>query len=278
MKFFPSDWKHDTRCLTPLTRGIWIDLLCTVWPTGTKTLPQQNWLRELSVTEDELAFALHELQAFKVANITISNGDVTVISRRMQRDNNTRELTRKRVNKLRGNANVTRSVTAMKRVEVRSQKSEVRDQKSETRGQKLEARSQKSDKRKTKKIPSGAVKEIAPAVHGIETWNRYMDAYVLRYGVMPVRNLHVNSQLLQLVKRLGSDDAPLVAGWYVQHNKPLYVANRHPTNLLLRDAEGLRTQWATGVKATTGEARNLELQDDAQAQVQRVEAMLKGGL
>lgn len=102
------------------------------------------------------------------------------------------------------------------------------------------------------------------------TWESYAEAYVSRYGAAPVRNAKVNGTLARLIERLGESEAPQVAAFYVSHNKPFYVQARHPTELLLRDAEGLRTEWATGVKATTGEARNAERRDDALAQIERV--------
>jgi hypothetical protein len=115
-------------------------------------------------------------------------------------------------------------------------------------------------------------------VNGVETWKAYSEAYRGRYHVEPVRNQQTNSHLKNLVKRIGGDEAPALAAFFLTHNDPFYVKARHPTSLLLRDCEGLRTQWATGTKATTGEARNIEKQDDAREQVKRVEAMLKGGL
>lgn len=115
-----------------------------------------------------------------------------------------------------------------------------------------------------------------PLVNGAATWDAYQSAYRARYHVEPVRNQQVNSHLKQLVARLGSEDAPRVAAFYLTHNKPFYVSARHSTNLLLRDAEGLRTEWATGIKATTGEAKQAEVQDDARAQIDRVRAKLEG--
>lgn len=106
------------------------------------------------------------------------------------------------------------------------------------------------------------------------TWRTYSDAYRSRYGADPIRNASVNGILSRLVDRLGADVAPQVAAFYVQHNNPFYVGKRHPVNLLLADCEGLHTQWVTGVKATTGEARNVERRDDAQAQIARVKAMM----
>lgn len=120
------------------------------------------------------------------------------------------------------------------------------------------------------------LKSIAHAGNGVATWQSYASSYRLRYGVDPVRNTAVNSQLKKLVDRLGSDEAPQVAAFYLTHNKPLYVSARHPTNLLLRDAEGLRTEWATGIKSTTLEARSAEVVDAAQEQVNRVRRLMKG--
>lgn len=92
----------------------------------------------------------------------------------------------------------------------------------------------------------------------VETWNAYSDAYQRRYGVQPVRNAKVNGQLAVFVTRLGAEDAPLVARFYLTHNGAFYVRSKHSTNLLLQDAEGLRTEWATGRKVTDTEARNAD--------------------
>ena len=115
-----------------------------------------------------------------------------------------------------------------------------------------------------------------PIVNGAATWDAYQSAYRARYHVEPVRNQQVNSHLKQLVARLGVEDAPRVASFYLTHNKPFYVSARHSTNLLLRDAEGLRTEWATGVKSTTLEAQSAETVDAAQEQIKRVGKLLEG--
>ncbi len=108
------------------------------------------------------------------------------------------------------------------------------------------------------------------------TWDAYASAYHARYGAAPVRNAKVNGTLSRLVDRLGAEEAPQVAAFYLTHNKPFYVSSRHSTDLLLRDAEGLRTEWATGVKSTTSEAKNAERKDDAMEQIKRVKAMMGG--
>jgi outer membrane murein-binding lipoprotein Lpp len=89
-----------------------------------------------------------------------------------------------------------------------------------------------------------------------ETWNRYAAAYERRYRVSPTRNGTVNSQLSNLVKRIGAEDAPAVAEFYVlKCSQPFYVRSCHPIGALLKDAEGLRTQWARGRTVTHEEAR-----------------------
>lgn len=128
-------------------------------------------------------------------------------------------------------------------------------------------------KEERKELPRARKAARAVPVTGAETWDRYAESYRSRYGVDPVRNARVNSQLAQLVTRLGQEEAPQVAGWYLSHNRPLYVQARHPVALLLRDAEGLHTEWRTGVKATTLEARSAEQRDNVVEQLKRVRAM-----
>lgn len=69
-----------------------------------------------------------------------------------------------------------------------------------------------------------------------------------------MRNASVNAHLAQVVGKLGGDEAPAVAAHFVGSQNGLYVAAMHPTNLLLRDAEKLRTEWATGRGMTRTQA------------------------
>lgn len=88
-------------------------------------------------------------------------------------------------------------------------------------------------------------------------WAAYSEAYDARYGQQPVRNASVNGILAQLVARLGAE-APDVARFYVGHNKSFYVSCNHAVNALLKDAEGLRTQWATGRQVTHTQAHQAD--------------------
>ena len=99
------------------------------------------------------------------------------------------------------------------------------------------------------------VKTLEDAQAVSDLWQAYSSAYSARYGVIPVRNAKVNSELAGLLKRIGHDEAPKVAAFYLTHARALYLSAKHPTNLLLRDAEGLRTEWATGRRVTETSAK-----------------------
>lgn len=88
--------------------------------------------------------------------------------------------------------------------------------------------------------PRGAVAATGPL------WTAYSEAYRARYLADPVRNAKVNGQLSSLLGRLGAEEAPKVAAFYVRHEEAGYVRCMHSVDMLLKDAEKLRTQWATG--------------------------------
>ncbi len=90
-----------------------------------------------------------------------------------------------------------------------------------------------------------------------EIWTAYAQAYASRYGVPPVRNPKINGQITQLLARLGAE-AKHVAGFYLQHNARRYVECKHPVGMLLKDAEGLRTEWATKTTITETQARRAD--------------------
>lgn len=98
---------------------------------------------------------------------------------------------------------------------------------------------------------SAKPKEPAPSA---ATWEAYASAYEVRYGEPPVRNATVNGQVAQFIGRVGAQEAPSVARFYVNHQRQDYVRSMHPVGLLLRDAEALRTAWATGRQVTNTSA------------------------
>jgi hypothetical protein len=100
---------------------------------------------------------------------------------------------------------------------------------------------------------------------------RYAEAYRSKYTTDPVMNARVYGQLSQLVKRIGAVSAPEVAAFYVRHNDQLYIRSRHPVGLLLRDCEGLHTQWVTGKSVTSSQARKI---DETQGRVNVFEELI----
>ena len=110
----------------------------------------------------------------------------------------------------------------------------------------------------------------------VGSWNAYASAYKDRYGVEPVRNGKVNSQLAKLVDQLGSEDAPKVAAFYLSHNGGLYVSSGHCVDLLLRDCTKLRTEMITGRRITRLEVKNAEHHDALREQADRVGRILEG--
>ncbi len=84
----------------------------------------------------------------------------------------------------------------------------------------------------------------------VATWEAYSKAYLGKYGVAPVRNRSVNGQLAQFVGKLGAEESPLVAAFYLTHKNGFYVSAMHPVSLMLRDAEKLRTECVTGRQTT----------------------------
>lgn len=88
-------------------------------------------------------------------------------------------------------------------------------------------------------------------------WESYSNAYFAKYGTDPVRNAKVNAQVKQLGQRLG-EDAPRVAGWFLSHKNGWYAQKMHSLDVLLSDAEKLRTEWATGMQMTQAKARQVD--------------------
>jgi hypothetical protein len=103
-----------------------------------------------------------------------------------------------------------------------------------------------------------------------EIWASYSIAYLTRYKTEPTRNAKVNGQLAHFVKRVPIAEAPEIASFYLSHNGFRYVQAGHSVSLLLMDAEKLRTEWLTGRKITTTDAKNAEFGDSLKNQLQRL--------
>lgn len=88
-------------------------------------------------------------------------------------------------------------------------------------------------------------------------WESYFNAYRLRYGVDPVRNATINTQISNLRKRLG-EEACKVVEFYLSHNDSFYLKSTHSVGLCLRDCESLRTQMLRGTAITSTMVKSFE--------------------
>lgn len=109
------------------------------------------------------------------------------------------------------------------------------------------------------------------------TWESYCDAYEARYGVAPVKNAKVAGMVVSFVKRVAMAEAPGIATWYVQHPGRFYVERGHVFDHLLRDAEKLRTEWATGRVVTSTAASHSDRRGAMASALQNLLAECEGG-
>lgn len=90
------------------------------------------------------------------------------------------------------------------------------------------------------------------------TWAAYSDAYQQRYGTAPVRNAKTNAAIKSFTRRIGADESPGVARYYLGHADAFYARKCHDVGPMLADAEKLRTEWATQRQVTGVTARQQE--------------------
>lgn len=108
-------------------------------------------------------------------------------------------------------------------------------------------------------IPSDMPGPKDPECKTYRTWANYAMAYRARYKAWPLWNESVAGKLSKLIGRVGKDDAPKVAAFYVKCiNDPQVTLKCHPIGLLLLNAEGYHTQWLTMRPITTAQARQQE--------------------
>lgn len=133
-QFYPSDYMRDTRALSLAAKGGWVDILCLLHGSSTRgivTLALVSWARVMGATVDQAGAVIGELDVLKVAEVKREvNGDVTISSRRMLRDDITREQTRLRVRRHREKAGGNADDTG-RNANVTRKKSETRNQKPE---------------------------------------------------------------------------------------------------------------------------------------------------
>ena len=125
VKFFPSDWLLDTRVLNDSEKSAWIDLLCFMWNAperGKLTGHPKDIARMIGKEWKEFTVILEGLKSKGITNVTDGNDTVTVMSRRMIREENVRESNRIRkreFDKRHGNEEVTDKKLEAKKLEAK---------------------------------------------------------------------------------------------------------------------------------------------------------------
>ena len=95
-QFYPGDWVRDPQLqMAPtVARGVWINALCRMWdnePRGTLSGTREEIARLCLCTKEDLEVFLEAVKRCKFADLTIRDGDLTLINRRMVRDEKARQ-------------------------------------------------------------------------------------------------------------------------------------------------------------------------------------------
>ncbi len=112
--YFPFEyrvWQSDpalSQC-SLAARGFWLEILCAMYAQEVYTVTGgvEKIARMTRCDSSEVAKYAIELKDANVCDVTLGNGDVTLLSRRLKRDISVKEQTRLRVQRSRSNANVT---------------------------------------------------------------------------------------------------------------------------------------------------------------------------
>lgn len=104
-------------------------------------------------------------------------------------------------------------------------------------------------------------------------WNAYSAAYEKRHGCEPADSGAERGKLMRFMAKVPEAEAPEIASFFLTHNDALYIRAKHPIDLLVRDAQKLRTEWMSGQQVTGTEARE---QERTQANVGGWERLQRG--
>lgn len=86
----------------------------------------------------------------------------------------------------------------------------------------------------------------------------YFNAYRLRYGIEPISNASFNSQVSNLRKKIGVNEAVQLVEFYLKHNDGFYLKNTHSFGLCLSNVDTLRTQMLRNQPITSVHVKQLE--------------------
>lgn len=94
-QFYPGDYIQDTRVLSLAARGAWQDLLCFMWQSDEKgklSYSIEGYSRLFGASIEDTKCVIDELVSLKICDtVTERNGNVTLINRRIQREERDRK-------------------------------------------------------------------------------------------------------------------------------------------------------------------------------------------
>ncbi len=93
-----------------------------------------------------------------------------------------------------------------------------------------------------------------------QIWEAYLNAYLKRYSVPPLRNAMVNKQVSNLRERVGYENAIKLVEFFLSHNESFYLKKTHAIGLCLQDCESLMTQMKRNQPITQAKVKMFEKQ------------------
>jgi hypothetical protein len=109
-----------------------------------------------------------------------------------------------------------------------------------------------------KQLPPRSISRESTQAPTKAAWDAYSTAYESRHGVRPADSAAERGKLKRFISKVPAAEAPDIAAFFLTHNDALYIRAKHPIDLLVRDAQKLRTEWLNGRQVTGAEARQQE--------------------
>ncbi|MCY3732941.1 MAG: DUF1376 domain-containing protein, partial [Chloroflexi bacterium] len=251
MPLWTDAYIADTQHLTNEEHGVYLRLLMFAWRPPEGCLPDDGLRLAIMVGVTSRVWA--RLKPTVMAFWTLTDGKWSQKRLTAERDF---AIEKRERNRAAGKAsaaarslknNNSRSTSVATDVSTKRQREQQRNANPHTHTHR-ESSSGEEDSSPTGRVTplSGAGRPGTRSARSAPVWEAYAPALLLRYGPEPPRNAKTNALLCQLVDRLGAEDAPHVAEFYLRHSARWYVEKGHSVAALVVDAEKLRTEWATG--------------------------------
>lgn len=97
-------------------------------------------------------------------------------------------------------------------------------------------------------------KKAKPEGVTVPTREAFKAGYRQVYGIEPVLAAKENGQFASLVRTFGAEESPQLAAFFFVSGNQFHAGRGHPVDLLVKDAQQLRTQMLTG-KRPSGDDR-----------------------